>query len=554
MRRLLLALLCLSLVAFGAPLVAPGPAGAQAVTSRFQAVGPVRLLDTRDLGARPGAGSVLTVPVTAHPLVPDDATAAVLTVTVTDTAAQGFVTVWPAGEAQPLASNLNVDQPGTTVPNLVTVRLGGGAVSIFIQPAAHVVVDVSGVFRPASSATSGRLVTAAPVPLPQRVLDTRDLGAPLGQGGLTRVTMPSWVPRDATAAVVNLTITETFAPGFWTAFPSGTNLPLASSVNASFGGQTVASQAIVPLGNGAFDVFAQTGGHLIVDVAGYFTGVSAPLSTSGLFVPVSPSRLLDTREGGALNPLGAGVKPQAQWTVEVPVVGRAGVGAAAAASFNVTLTSTRGQGFVTAWPAGSGRPNASTINATGTSQTIANHALIPLGSRGLSLFTQSGAHMIVDVNGWYTGAAVPASQPTPSNPPLVYPAAPFRLTVPRIGLDTRVLPGIDDATLNTDPGHWPGTSLPGQLGNMAIFGHRTSYGAEFRITDQLQFGDMIYFEAGDMTAAYKITAVYIVGPTDARAVLGPGHGASVTLVSCHPPGSVAYRLVVEAGLECSVWR
>jgi LPXTG-site transpeptidase (sortase) family protein len=554
MRRLLLALLPLVLLAGGAPLLAPAPAGASTSTSRFEAVGPLRLLDTRDLGARPGAGSVLTVPVTAHPLVADDALAAVLTVTVTETAAPGYVTVWPAGEGRPVASNLNVDQPGTTVPNLVTVRLGGGAVQIFIQPAAHVVVDVSGVFRPATSATAGRLVTAAPVALPQRVLDTRDLGAPLRQGGSTRITLPSWVPRDATAAVVNLTITETFGPGFWTAWPSGTSRPVASSLNASFAGQTVAAQAIVPLGNGAFDVFAMAGGHLVVDVAGYFTGASAPLATSGLFVPVSPSRLLDTREGGALNPLGAGMKPQAQWSVEVPVAGRAGVGVAAAASFNVTLTSTRGPGFVTGWPAGQPRPLASTLNATAAWQTVANHALVPLGSRGLSLFTQSGSHMVVDVNGWYTGLSLPASQPVPVNPPVRFPAPPFRLIVPRIGLDTTVLSGIDDYTLQFGPGHWPGTSLPGQLGNMALFGHRTSFNAEFRITDLLSFGDMVYIEAGDLSTAYMVTDKYITGPTAARAVIGPGHGSSLTMVSCHPPGSIAYRLVIEAGLEYAVWR
>ena len=64
---------------------------------------------------------------------------------------------------------------------------------------------------------------------------------------------------------------------------------------------------------------------------------------------------------------------------------------------------------------------------------------------------------------------------------------------------------------------------------------------------------MIYIQAGDLQAAYKVTAVYIVGPTDPRAVLGPGTGPSITVVSCHPPGSTAFRLVVEGGLEWSVW-
>ena len=98
--------------------------------------------------------------------------------------------------------------------------------------------------------------------------------------------------RDAVAAVLNLTVTETRAAGYWTIFPPGTlgpgGRPLTSNTNASGPGQTVAVQAVVPLGaNRTVQVFSQTGGHAIVDVFGYVTGPSSPSSTDGLFVPLA---------------------------------------------------------------------------------------------------------------------------------------------------------------------------------------------------------------------------------------------------------------------------
>src|SRR5947207_8404 len=83
--------------------------------------------------------------------VPADAGAVVLNVTVTDPTGPGFVTVWPCGEPQPLASNLNY-VAGQTVPNLVITKVGsGGKVCLFTMSPADLIADVSGYF-PATSA------------------------------------------------------------------------------------------------------------------------------------------------------------------------------------------------------------------------------------------------------------------------------------------------------------------------------------------------------------------------------------------------------------------
>ena len=83
-----------------------------------------------------------------------------------------------------------------------------------------------------------------------------------------------WSRTAATAVVVNLTVTESNGPGFWTAYVPGSAVPTASNVNTDEADQTRANQAILPIvgNNRSIDVFSYSGGHLVVDVAGYFTG------------------------------------------------------------------------------------------------------------------------------------------------------------------------------------------------------------------------------------------------------------------------------------------
>ena len=126
-----------------------------------------------------------------------------------------------------------------------------------------------------------------------------------------------------------------------------------------------------------------------------------------MFVPVTPSRLLDSRE----LPLGA--RPGHNRTAQVPVAGRFGLPASGigAVVVNATATDTAGIGFFTVWPAQTYRPTTSSLNATHTGQTIANHVITPVSTGGFSFYTQTGSHLVVDIAGWYTGTEIPTVLP-----------------------------------------------------------------------------------------------------------------------------------------------
>ncbi len=124
-----------------------------------------------------------------------------------------------------------------------------------------------------------------------------------------------------------------------------------------------------------------------------------------------------------------------------------------------------------------------------------------------------------------------------------------RISIPKIDVDSVMYEGIRNTTLDYGPGHWPGTALPGQIGNVVVAGHRTSKHRVFRNVDQLVEGDPIIFTAADGTEhVYRVTKVEIVGP-EALWIVDPTDTPTVTLFACHPPGSTAQRIVVYADLE-----
>jgi hypothetical protein len=375
-------------------------------TSRFEPVAPARILDTRDgLGAPAGkvaAGGVIDVVVAGHGGVPPaGATAVVLNVTAANVGGGGFVTVWPTGQSQPNSSNLNYERAGQAAPNLVIVKLGvGGRVSMFTFAAADLIADVAGYFVPATSATNGRFV-AAPTPL--RVLDTRDGNGHLGpvaagQSIDVNITGVGGIPTSGVAAVVvNLTATSSLASGFITAWPTGGPTPIVSNLNLDGTGSTRANLAIVRLGDGGrISLFDGPGSDLIADVVGWFTDSSAAPAASGLFVPVRPQRLLDTRlESGPVAP---------NTSARLFVAGAAVVPprSSSAVVLNLTATGATASGFVTAFPAGLPLPNASTLNLERTGQTIANLTIARTNGRAVDLYTKSGTHFIADLAGWFT--------------------------------------------------------------------------------------------------------------------------------------------------------
>ncbi len=121
------------------------------------------------------------------------------------------------------------------------------------------------------------------------------------------------------------------------------------------------------------------------------------------------------------------------------------------------------------------------------------------------------------------------------------------IRIPKIGVNSAVVQGIERPDLRKGPGHYPLTPMPGQVGNAAIAGHRTTYGAPFYRLDELAAGDDIAIRTVSGTYHYRVTQQLIVKPTDVQ-VLDPTPDATLTLTTCNPRYSARQRLVVKATL------
>jgi sortase A len=148
---------------------------------------------------------------------------------------------------------------------------------------------------------------------------------------------------------------------------------------------------------------------------------------------------------------------------------------------------------------------------------------------------------------------------TPTSPPVIAPtvAAPAAgapvgiLSIPKISLSMVVVEGTDAEQLRAGPGHYPGTPLPGESGNVAIAGHRTTYLHPFYDLDALATGDAIDILTAQGWFVYKVTGSQVVAPTDV-AVVAPTPTPTLTLTTCNPRYSASQRLVVQAALVADV--
>ncbi len=148
-------------------------------------------------------------------------------------------------------------------------------------------------------------------------------------------------------------------------------------------------------------------------------------------------------------------------------------------------------------------------------------------------------------------AAAPVSGTTTTTTPLPPPPEGDPLgiiRIPKIGLDRAIVQGITVPDLRKGPGHYPDTPMPGQLGNAAIAGHRTTYGAPFNRLDEVVPGDEIDVVTLAGTFRYRVTRQLIVSPKQTE-VLNPTADATLTLTTCNPKYSARERLVVQATLD-----
>lgn len=372
--------------------------------SSYFPLAPTRILDTRTNGETLNTNGSLNLTVTGGS-VPSDATAVALNVTVTNTTAASYLSVYPTGLNQPLVSNLNWTA-GETVPNLVIVPIGqNGEITIFNHSGiTNVIVDLEGYFAPATTG-SGQ---GSYVPLvPARITDTRpnsglpNAGATLTPNGSLNVQVAGMggVPTTGAAAVVlNVTVTNTSQPSYLTVYPQGISRPLASNLNW-LTNETVANRVVVPLGStGMITLYNYAGDtNVVVDVNGYFVASNTAPTNAGFYEPITPTRILDTRQTGT--PISAGE------SLPVQVTGLYGIPTnAVAIASNVTATDTTQASYFTVYPGGT-MPLASDVNWS-PGQTVPNCTLATLSSSGsFDIYNDQGtADAVVDVFGFFVPA------------------------------------------------------------------------------------------------------------------------------------------------------
>ncbi len=129
-----------------------------------------------------------------------------------------------------------------------------------------------------------------------------------------------------------------------------------------------------------------------------------------------------------------------------------------------------------------------------------------------------------------------------------------RISIPSIGLSKFVVAGVRLSDLKKGPGLFAGSPLPGQLGNVAIAGHRTTYGAPFSRIDEIHDGDVISLESDNGKFTYIVKGEpRIIAATDiAVARTTDPTTATLTLVSCHPKWTASQRIIVVATLDSSI--
>lgn len=237
---------------------------------------------------------------------------------------------------------------------------------------------------------------------PVRIMDTRSgLGASglVGPEGpkLLQVGGTHGVPAaGVTAVVLNVTVAGPHGPGFITAFPTGQPRPNASHLNFVVG-RDVANQVTVALGDGGKVSFASPWAHtdLVADLVGWY----GPDARSR-YTPVSPTRILDTRESlGVDEHLVGGVG------TTLDVAGHGGVPASgvSAVVLNMTVTDPTDAGHLTIHPSDQARPVVSSLNFVG-GQTVANLVTVPLAGDGtIALSVPNGrVPVIADVAGYFS--------------------------------------------------------------------------------------------------------------------------------------------------------
>jgi len=373
----------------------------------FNTVKSHRILDTRSgIGAPKapvGSGETLTFNATAD--ITGPVAAVVLNVTAVAPTAPGHLTVYAGGTAKPYASNLNF-QAGEDVPNLViTPVAANGDVSITNGSAGTVnmLADIHGYYLGRGTATEPGTFVSMPS---RRFLDTRKgIGAPKARipkrTGLTlKVAGVGGIPADASAVVANLTAAQGTGRGYVTAY-EGEPRPLASNLNYEIKEDRANLALVAIAADGTISLF--NGGSvgnvdLVVDITGYFIG-GTPV-VDGSFVPSTPFRIYDSREGG---------KPAGALTTSKILTPGFGDPFFKAVLVNVTAVQPQEPGYLTTFDGvGPGIPSVSSSNFR-PKHDVAGAVVLPVNPDGtISIYNGSygNVDLVVDIAGFYIAPPV----------------------------------------------------------------------------------------------------------------------------------------------------
>ncbi len=356
---------------------------------------PCRLVDTRNSGGPIQGGTSRTFPVNqlGGCNIPSTAASYSLNVTVVPHGQRvGYLTIWPAGEIQPVVSTMNSD--GRNKADAATVQAGiSGGVSVYVSNTTDVILDINAYYAP----NSGSTLEFYPL-TPCRVLDTRgpngQLGGPYLNGGQERdfpvLASDCNIPSSAQAYSMNFTVVPVSGPlGYLTVWPAGQTQPVVSTLNNPTA-TNLANAAIVPAGtSGEIAVYPSDNTQLVVDIDGYF----APAGQGGMSLnPTPPCRVLDTRSGnGAF-----------EHELTVNVVGSvcAPPSTAQAYVFNATVIPQGPLGYLTLWPDGEPQPLASTLNAIDGVVT-SNMAIVPTNNGSIDAYASAMTQLVLDISSYY---------------------------------------------------------------------------------------------------------------------------------------------------------
>ncbi|GAA1983786.1 M6 family metalloprotease domain-containing protein [Microbacterium pumilum] len=369
-----------------------------AFSDEFTSLVPSRVLDTRSGVGRPGtskvaAGGTVTLDVTGVGGVPaSGVSAVVLSITTTQSATGGRITVYPSGQPKPNTTDVSY-QAGANMTGLAIAKVGAdGNVRLFSTAATHMGADVVGYFPSGSEFTSLK---------PARVLDTR---SGVGRPGTAQVPAGGTVTLDVTgvggvpasgvsAVVVSITTTQSATAGRITVYPSGQAKPTATNVSYQ-PGANMTGLAIAKVGaDGNITLASTAATHMGADVVGYFPSGSQ-------FTSLTPARLLDTRSG--VGRPGTAQVP-AGGTVTLDVTGVGGVPASGVSAVIVSITTTQSTtaGRITVYPSDQPRPTATNVSyQPGANMT--GLAIAKVGADGtINLFSTAATHMGADVVGYF---------------------------------------------------------------------------------------------------------------------------------------------------------